>query len=404
MIRTLLFLIASYCTWYWLGRKVQFQRGAEGPELAQVLAMLDREKLGELWNAAGGGEIAMLAIGVVMVLVAVVVLYGLPVVMFRAGMAGNGFWSFVGGSLGAAMFTLFWALTISQALTPVWILAVLAALFWAGVLAAAAAPSFRARKAAASVEVEGAVVSVTSGTSARVFPVGLIALQRAPEIYTYEATAGGPYMSYQQVSVTNADGSTGYGSVSVPVNAPYYQVTRRRKTGATEYTFVELGPDHGLQVARKPRGVRVLCRNAGDARISICLRGLDRLRFDYWCKFHPKLFFAANGNDAHRIKDAAAMVMGEVKRKHGKPAQHELALDHNLQIAGLIALYKEKVLVISDTAVPMIEQVLDTPALVHSYHHRDKCLEVGGRRFWVGDELRVQIERRVQVAMAHGVA
>ena len=404
MFRSLLFLIVSYCTWEWVGKKFQFQSNTGLSDLAQRLSVLDKEKLLELWNAATAADIAMLTFGLLMALTTVVTTYGLPLLMFRVGTRGNGFWSFIAGCLGAGLFTLIWMATVNQSLAPFWILTILAGQFWARVLVVAAKPSFSARGGAVRVEVEGLVVSVTSETRVRVFPVGLIALQRSPEIFTYQETAGGSYMSHQQVSVTNPDGSTGYGSVSVPVNAPHYQVTRRRKTGATEYTFTELGPDHGLQVARKPAGVQIIGRDGSDSRISFCLRGLDRLRFDYWCKFHPQLFFSSNNNDAHRVKDAVVTVMKELKGKHGKPAVHDLNLDHNLQVASLIALYKDKAVVIRATATPAIEQVLDIAGLVRSYNHVGGYLEVGGERFWISNNLRVQIERRVKVAMAHGVA
>lgn len=341
MVRTLLIFAACASYWHWIGRNLDIGGGLGVLDISLLVAK--KQELLALLGRASTGEAAFVVTSLALSMACCALALSLPLLMAYAGVIGRGFWSLVGGLLGGVLFAAAWSLLLGPSPTPVLIAAGLLCVLWLRILASASADSFDVRKAGLDIDIQGDLVSVTSGNHSEVFPRGLVAMSHSAEKRYWEEMAGGSYTTTQVVTVINSDGSSGTAYVPKEISSPYYTVARSSKTGRTTFTLQELAETHDLAVARKPAGVCVGGLTSGGAAISFALKGLARLRFDWWCRMHPSIFFRPDGNAEDRIRRATQDALAVVRKERGKPPRYELLLDQDLTLQTLAAFYKNGV-------------------------------------------------------------
>lgn len=396
MIRSVLYVLASVCTWYGWTRFIGQTRGMEWLDIPKTIEAFKDVKIRESIETLSGVEIAFSAVALIIWLAVMLSTVLIPLWLVQIGTLGRGFWAMVSGCIGASLFSLMWFNALGPSLGPAVLLSVLAAFFWIRVIVSALSQGFHSADGAVEIEVKDGIVSLTAGNSVRAFPKGFIEMTQHREQKSWQETAGGPQMSTRSVPVYGSDGSFGTAHVPVVLPGEYYQVTRSRSTGRTEFTFKELSPDHALKIATKPAGVSVLGRTGGTTSLAFALSGVDRLRFDYWCRLHASAFFHASGDAARRIKKATRSVTKEVTKKRGKPRRSEILFNHLFQLEKVLAIYDDGIFVRSDTGETPIDAFVPVKDVIACFQNGH--LEIEGRSFAVSPDIAIILERWVRVA------
>lgn len=164
--------------------------------------------------------------------------------------------------------------------------------------------------------------------------------------------------------VTYGPNGTGYGTVygSQTVSTPVFSYETSVRTGKLKYTLEEVGLDHALLIAKRPKHVFINGRHGLHYREKSAVFTLGywaAFRFNLWRKFHAKLFFRKDEALPRRIYKAASGHFSQMKERFGKPSTHEFTLDHELGLVSFVGLAKDKIFVYlprSQTALTISKQ------------------------------------------------
>ena len=151
------------------------------------------------------------------------------------------------------------------------------------------------------------------------------------------------------VTTYGPDG-VGYGTVygTQVVSTPVFSYDVSVRTGRVDYLMEEVGPDHALLIAKRPRYVHIRARHEAwhrEKSATFTLGAWAAFRFDLWKRLHAKAFFHEDRSMPRRISRAASTHLSAMKKAYGRTSSRELTLDHDLALVSFVGLARDKVFV-----------------------------------------------------------
>lgn len=279
---------------------------------------------------------------------------GVALLLCLYGALRGGFWRMILALFGVALLVSLEPFQSWQAVVPlpshfqlalVFLLLLAHALLWV-----APRPVFRSGKLLVRDGRDHLAVQKGEG-DVTVFQHGRVLCTLAPEKVS-ETRYGGGTSSVPTTStvVTYGPNGTNYGTVygSQTVSTPIFSYQAWRRTGRLEYSLQEVGIDHALLVAKRPKHLVLIARHQASHReksTAFTLGPWASFRFELWRRFHAGAFFRKDPAVARRIAKATREHLDEMKKRFGRISAHELRVDHDLKLVSFAGLAGDKVFV-----------------------------------------------------------